>query len=1177
MAQLLRCALPLVMALLAAMPAATQDLPDLGEQRGRAPHAASRRAFTDGCSRQAPPAQRQHLALPTPPAPTTRRPAPAVYAGCSAAQFDLSGSALVNAVATGGSCLDVLWSFDATVASVIQPGNISAIAAAIVSESQQLAANAGRITNLTYFLQIAYFHEFYQSSVTYSGAVNDAAQSAVAGIGTKPAFLSETSALSAVRRQWIVTIDSVNGTHLALTTVEDLIERWIATPALKLEYVERLIAFNAFFTLARQPSNAAIAYGSQSPWLGLVPTSLIQDMQTVGHDLGFDANTQAITENALFAFGNFSVLDAPTASLAHAHLSTAYQIFPQYTGPWFRALTDLDYFFDAELSNGTPLPIEQIKDDVLAFALPHEYTFDQGRLTFRTAVPLTTAESLYDAMQEVESQFFRNAPELAPVPGDFGDELTLVIYGSPAEYALYQPFLYGLSTANGGIYIEAWTTLFTYERTPQESIFTLEELLRHEYVHYLDGRYMIEGGFYGPGTLYENGLIDTYGEGLAEALVGSTRSQGVLRRGVTMSQIDGTSTWMTISEVLNGTYDLGFAFYPFAGALMTFLEHEQSDVFAELLETVRGNDSAALSALYAQLSSDTQLQAAYEAHLTAAIGEWNAGTGLFAEDVPTTPTPTNLPVGNAAAVRSAVQAQAPTATGTFLVWADRYRYSDEWTLAAPGSLGDGAVNALFDGALDTTLVAMESLGPNFASTVAWFGDVERAGGLATASYVIEGPYTPDPADVTPPSSPTGLTGDAGLGSVVLSWTANSDADLAGYHVYRADSASGPFVRLDSSTWIDTTFTDASPAASDKHYRVTAVDATGNESQPSPTVVVGPDFPVLIVNGYFSDGNTSYVGAYSAALNSLGIASATWDPFVDGTITEAVLAPYTNGLVIWAVGYFHPSYPDQLDAAKRAAIKGYLDAGGRLVFSGSYMGGYIKTTELFTDYFHAEWVQTGPNFAALDGLTGSTLGDGLTLTLGNPVSASELDVTFPAQPEFVFDGASGSGTIQSSGVAAFTVDDGYRVAYLAFPFNTLPTTDRVDLLGAITSWMLDDGPWTDLGSALAGTNGEPSLTGAGALVAGELVTLTVDDARADAVAQLVVGAAQLDAPFKGGLLIPTIDAILPLPLDSQGSASLSLNWPMLIPAGTTLYYQAWIDDAAGPKGFAATNGLSSTSP
>lgn len=70
----------------------------------------------------------------------------------------------------------------------------------------------------------------------------------------------------------------------------------------------------------------------------------------------------------------------------------------------------------------------------------------------------------------------------------------MVIYNSPEEYKLNRT-LYGYSVDNGGIYIEGIGTFFTYERTPEESIYSLEELFRHEFTHYLQGRYLVPGLF----------------------------------------------------------------------------------------------------------------------------------------------------------------------------------------------------------------------------------------------------------------------------------------------------------------------------------------------------------------------------------------------------------------------------------------------------------------------------------------------------------------------------------------------------------------------------------------------------------------------------------------------------------------------------------------------------------
>lgn len=117
-----------------------------------------------------------------------------------------------------------------------------------------------------------------------------------------------------------------------------------------------------------------------------------------------------------------------------------------------------------------------------------------------------------------------------------------------------------------------------------------------------------------------------------------------------------------------------------------------------------------------------------------------------------------------------------------------------------------------------------------------------------------------------------------------------------------------------------------------------------------------------------------------------------------------------------------------------------------------------------------------------------------------------------------------------------------------------------------------GAWQNLGHAKAGVAGEPALYGAGELLAFTPLSLSLDHAAPNAPAFLIVGVARADLPFLGGLLIPAPTIVTPLTIPSTGSFVLSTTWPALVPAGTTLYLQAWIQDAAATLGFAASNGL-----
>lgn len=133
-------------------------------------------------------------------------------------------------------------------------------------------------------------------------------------------------------------------------------------------------------------------------------------------------------------------------------------------------------------------------------------------------------------------------------------------------------------------------------------------------------------------------------------------------------------------------------------------------------------------------------------------------------------------------------------------------------------------------------------------------------------------------------------------------------------------------------------------------------------------------------------------------------------------------------------------------------------------------------------------------------------------------------------------------------------------------------------GAGLAWVVEiPKVWEDLGGGVAGAS-LPKLEGIGNLIAGTLVRLRLTNAAANAPTTLVIGLSALNAPFKGGVMVPNPDAIVfGLLTNGAGALQLSANWPAGLPAGLTSYYQHWVTDPAGPFGFAASNGLSGTAP
>ncbi len=96
-------------------------------------------------------------------------------------------------------------------------------------------------------------------------------------------------------------------------------------------------------------------------------------------------------------------------------------------------------------------------------------------------------------------------------------------------------------------------------------------------------------------------------------------------------------------------------------------------------------------------------------------------------------------------------------------------------------------------------------------------------------------------DTTPPAAPTGVTSSNTQTSVTVKWVASPEGDLAGYNVYRATAASGPWTKVNASLLTSTSLTESTGTLSAlNYYRVTAVDLFGNESSPAAIGAAGPD-------------------------------------------------------------------------------------------------------------------------------------------------------------------------------------------------------------------------------------------------------------------------------------------------------------------------------------------------
>jgi hypothetical protein len=96
-----------------------------------------------------------------------------------------------------------------------------------------------------------------------------------------------------------------------------------------------------------------------------------------------------------------------------------------------------------------------------------------------------------------------------------------------------------------------------------------------------------------------------------------------------------------------------------------------------------------------------------------------------------------------------------------------------------------------------------------------------------------------PVDNFAPSAPAPVSIASANGTISLFWPTSPERDVAGYNIYRSDSAAAPgkeWIKLTARPVTTVTYRDERVVIDKNYfYKVTAVDRFNNESEPSPVV------------------------------------------------------------------------------------------------------------------------------------------------------------------------------------------------------------------------------------------------------------------------------------------------------------------------------------------------------
>ncbi|GAA1403936.1 hypothetical protein GCM10009639_49350 [Kitasatospora putterlickiae] len=422
-----------------------------------------------------------------------------------------------------------------------------------------------------------------------------------------------------------------------------------------------------------------------------------------------------------------------------AVITAARDNFGHLSRPWANvavAVNDL----------GLCRPYDACREDLTQRFFPNTYSYDNGTLVIRTALDKATADQLYYATKQVKAQFFRTVGTDQPLPEDPNPVLTVRLYDTKSNYQRLQHLLFGIGDVdNGGIYIEQGATFYTYQRTSDESYLSLEELFRHEYTHYLNGRWAIPG--IGGTTRWPGDATFAMNEGTAEYFAGATSADGVKARKNMLKEIAADDLagrpWLTVDQILHATWpSLGFRVYPYAAAFFNLLGENHPDQFAEMYRLLRADDVDGYNAWRDRLGRDAGLQREYTDYLKT---QAPLAAGLFVPATDYTPNG-RLHFAWASEVQDAF-ARATQNTPVCKDNADwnnsmRFTCTGRITATLPNTVDAGRIRETMSDTVDYFLLDRAGTAANNLTDMnCWFGEVDvwPTGQAGSADYTCEGP------------------------------------------------------------------------------------------------------------------------------------------------------------------------------------------------------------------------------------------------------------------------------------------------------------------------------------------------------------------------------------------------------------------------------------------------------
>lgn len=469
---------------------------------------------------------------------------------CTAAELaPLSGQTLTDAIlAADFSCINGLFSITGpTAKALFNETDMVSVAARL----QSLAAsydgtNSSNILNLIMYLRAGYYVQWYHPADVgdYGVALSDASRAALDVYFASPHTLSVTAAHGDVLREALTLIDSAGHNARFLGLFESLLNRFDQGHT---GIYSMMAAMTSVLTNLYRGQWADGYAEALAARLSLVD-SLDSFIRNNEYLLGTDDDY--MLKDVASELGRMLLFTGPVKDRAKPYVQA---IFSRYSMDgygsvvWLAAANMADYY-DNCADYGICGYQAQLEAQILSI---HHTCSSTIKIRAQDMNGTELADSC-NQMAEQEVTFHQMlTTNYQPVANDLNTDLEVVIFDDYNNYNSYAGTFFGINTNNGGMYLEGnpaqagnQARFIAHEASWKRPEFEVWNL-RHEYVHYLDGRFNLHGDF---GDSISEATI-WWIEGLAEYVSQGNNNQ----QAIDVTRANGYS----LSSLFANTYDSG--------------------------------------------------------------------------------------------------------------------------------------------------------------------------------------------------------------------------------------------------------------------------------------------------------------------------------------------------------------------------------------------------------------------------------------------------------------------------------------------------------------------------------------------------------------------------------------------------------------------------------------------